>query len=117
MAAALIPLIAELAPTLINLIVGLVHQKAPVAEQIGPGTGPVKFADVFVSVMTDLAKAKATGQIEVLPDDATVKVIIQAAVTGMQLLGLLGGTAAVSPQASSAQSIGLKTGQSLLITA
>ena len=106
-----------LAPALIDLIVGLVHQKAPVAEQLGPGTGPVKFADVFVSVMTDLTKAKAAGRIEALPDDPTVKVIIQAVVTSMQMSGMLGGAIAVPPVAPSAQSIVLKGGQSLLVTA
>ena len=119
MAAALIPLIAGLAPEIISLIVGLVHQKAPAAEQDnGPLTGPVKFADVFVKVMRDLTNAYVTGQISVLPDDTTVKVIIQAVVTSMQLSGYLGGAiAAPTPSTSSAQSVVLKTGQSVLVTA
>jgi hypothetical protein len=93
MAAALIPLIAGLAPEIINLIVSLVHPKAIAAEQLGTGTGPVKFANVFVAVMQDLAKAHAAGTISVLPDDATVKTIIQSVVVSMQLSGFLGGTA------------------------
>ena len=116
MAAALIPLIAGLAPEIINLIVGLVHPKAIAAEQNnGPLTGPVKFADVFVAVMQDLANAHAAGRISGLPDDATVKVIIQAVVTSMQLSGYLGG--AISAPAPSAQSVVLKAGQSVLVTA
>ena len=95
MAAALIPLIAGLAPEIVNLIVGLVHPKAIAAEQKnGPLSGPVKFADVFVGVMKDLTAAHVAGTILVLPDDATVKVIIQAVVTSMQLSGYLGGAIA-----------------------
>jgi hypothetical protein len=124
MAAALIPLLSGLAPEIVNLIVGLVHPKAIAAEQLGPATGLVKFADVFVSVMSDLVKAHAAGTIPALPDEATVKVIIQAAVTSMQLSGLLGG--AIAAPAPSAQSpvagpnrtdVALKGGQSILVTA
>jgi hypothetical protein len=124
MAAALIPLLAGLAPEIVNLIVGLVHPKAIAAEQLGPATGLVKFADVFVSVMSDLVKAHAAGTIAVLPDEATVKVIIQAAVTSMQLSGLLGGSiAAPAPSAQSPVAVpnrtdvALKGGQSILVTA
>jgi hypothetical protein len=124
MAAALIPLLAGLAPEIVNLIVGLVHPKAIVAEQLGAATGPVKFADVFVSVMSDLGKAHAAGTIAVQPDDATVKVIIQAVVTSMKLSGYLGGAIAApapSPQSPVAgpnrTDVALKAGQSLLVTA
>jgi hypothetical protein len=119
MAAALIPLIAGLAPEIINLIVGLVHPKAIAAEQNnGPLSGPVKFADVFVGVMKDLTAAHVAGTIALLPDDATVKVIIQAVVTSMQLTGLIGGASpAATPSALSAQSVVLKNGQSVLVTA
>jgi hypothetical protein len=125
MAAALIPLIAGLAPAVINLIVGLVHHKAPVAEQNGgPLTGPSKFADVFVGTMADLVKAHAAGQIDVLPDEPTVKVILQAVVTSMQLSGYLGGAitgpvpATQSPVAGpNCADVVLNAGHSLLVTA
>jgi hypothetical protein len=119
MAAALVPLIAGIAPEIVNLIVGLVHPKAIAAEQNnGPLTGPVKFADVFVAVMQDLTNAHVAGQLSVLPDDATVKVIIQAVVTSMQLSGYLGGAiAGPTPSTPSGQSVVLKTGQSVLVTA
>jgi hypothetical protein len=120
MAAALVPLIAGLAPDIINLIVGLVHPKAIAAQQAnGPLTGPVKFADVFVSVMQSLTSAHVAGTISVLPDDATVKTIIQSVVTSMQLSGVLGAAVptALAPGAPAAtQSITLQPGQSILIT-
>ncbi len=115
MAAALIPLALSLAPEIINLIASLVHQHAPVAEQQGStGTGPVKFADVFVDVMKDLTSAHAQGQIAILPDDGTVKTIIQAVVTSMKLSGLLDGSASA---ATAAIPLTLKAGQTLTITA
>jgi hypothetical protein len=93
MAAAIIPLIAGLAPSIINLITSLIHQNAPVAETTyGPGTGPVKFADVFASVIAALQKAAAAGTIDkTLPGDDIIKAIIQAVVTSMQMSGTLGG--------------------------
>ena len=117
MAAALIPLIAGLAPEIINLIVGLVHPAATKAEDAGTLTGPVKFADVFVSVMGDLAKAKAAGTISEIPADPTVKTIIQAVVTSMQLSGVLGSGNPSPVTTPTSQSIVLKAGQSLLVTA
>ncbi len=117
MAAAIVPLIGALAPEIISLIAGLVHPKAIAAEAAnGPLSGPVKFADVFVSVMSDLAKAHAAGTIAALPDDATVKVVIQAVVTSMQLSGLIGGAAAAAPGKSAppaTQSFALASGQTL----
>jgi hypothetical protein len=96
MAAAIIPLIAGLAPSIINLITSLIHQNAPVAETTyGPGTGPVKFADVFASVIAALQKAAAAGAIDkALPSDEIIKAIIQAVVTSMQMSGQLGETPA-----------------------
>ncbi len=128
MAAALVPLIAGLAPTVINLITALVHKQAPVAEVThGPGTGPVKFADVFGAVMTALQKAAAAGSISsTLPSDDIVKVVIQAVVSSMQLMGALGSSAvipdttaavlAVTPTPSGQPTISLKAGQTLLVT-
>ena len=60
MAAALIPLIAGIAPSIITLIASLVHKSAPAAESTnGSGTGPVKFAQVFQTVITSLQQAAA----------------------------------------------------------
>src|SRR3984893_17289926 len=118
MAAAIIPLIASLAPTIIDLIASLVHKQAPIAEAtLGTGTGPVKFADVFVSVMESLTKAKVAGQIDLLPDDSTVKTIIQAVVTSMKLTGLLGSapTPTVTDPAA-ASTLTLISGQSVTIS-
>lgn len=120
MATALIPLIAGLAPDLISLIVSLIHPKAIAAESLGQGNGALKFADVFVSVMSDLAKAHAAGSIVgPLPDDATVKLILQSVVLSLKLTGVLtGGAVPPAPvPPASAQSIALKAGQSLLVTA
>ena len=105
MATALIPLIAAIAPEIINLITALVHKAAPAAEQtLGSGTGPVKFAQVFGDVMTALQNAAAAGQIpKALPSDDIVKVVIQAAVNSMQLSGLLG---ASDPTAVPAATVG-----------
>ena len=125
MAAAVIPLITSLAPEVINLITSLIHQFAPQAEVTnGPGTGPVKFADVFVSVMDALTKAKVAGTIAALPDDSTVKTIIQAVITSMQMVGLLGsssiqgasGTPVVPVLPASPSGIVLQPGQSITIT-
>ncbi len=91
MAAALIPLIAGLAPEIINLIAGLVHKQAPIVEAThGPATGPVKFGEVFASVIAALTTAANAGQIpKVLPSDDLIQVIIQAVVTSMKLSGSL----------------------------
>ncbi len=106
MAAALVPLITTVAPSIISLIAGLVHKSAPAAEtQFGPSTGPVKFATVFGDVMTGLQNAAAANQIDkTLPPDQTVQVIIQSIVTSMKLQGMLTGmptttTPALAPTA------------------
>lgn len=108
-------------PAVINLIAGLVHKKAPVIEAArGPQTGPVKFADLFGEVITSLQSAAAVGSIpKALPDDGTIKVIMQAVVTSMKLLGLLDGPAPVPAAvatAPGAQALVLKAGQSVTIT-
>ncbi len=111
MAAAIIPLIAGLAPGVINLIASLVHGAAPQAESLGTGTGPVKFATVFGDVMGSLTKAAEAGSIpKVLPSDDTVKMIIQAVVSSMQLSGTLK-PAAVAPS----EDIVLRAGQAVRI--
>ncbi len=115
MAAAIIPLVAAVAPDIIGLIAGLVHRAAPAAEKNGPGTGPVKFGEVFASVIGSLNSAAIAGQIpKGLPGDDVIKVIIQAVVSSMKLAGLLGdaAVAAISP----AQSLVLKSGQSVTIS-
>jgi len=82
------------------LIAGLVHQKAPAQDAaLGSGTGPVKFANLFVDVMGDLAKAHAAGTIDTIPDDATAKTVIQSVISSMKLLGLLDGSVVVDPAA------------------
>ncbi len=119
MAAAIVPLIAQLAPEIVSLVVGLIHGHAPVAEAArGSGTGPAKFADVFVAVMKDLASAHAVGSIPVLPDDPTVKLIIQSVVNSMQLMGGLGAAAKASPApvAASVKSLTLAPGQAITIS-
>ncbi|GAC1700027.1 MAG: hypothetical protein NVS9B4_00640 [Candidatus Acidiferrum sp.] len=116
MAAAIIPLVMGLAPTLINLIVGLVHKKAPLVEtQLGAGTGPVKFATVFGEVISALQTAAAAGAIDGhLPDDALIKIVIQSSVASMQRLGLLNGTVDAIP--TGARDVVLSAGQSVTIS-
>ncbi len=117
MAAALIPLIAGLAPDIINFITSLIHPAATAAEALGTGTGPLKFATVFSDVVTALQKAAAAGTIDkVLPSDDMIKAIIQAVVTSMQLSGQLGGTA-VNPAPATSQAITLTHGQTITVTA
>ena len=127
MAAALVPLIAGVLPEVITLIAGLVHRAAPQAEaMMGAGTGPVKFADVFASVMGALTKAAEAGQIpKALPADETVKTVIQAVVSSMKLSGLLDvPTPAPAPITKPAagqtgqagQDLVLRAGQSVRIT-
>jgi hypothetical protein len=116
MAAVALPLISALAPSIIDLIAGLVHKSAAAAEAVnGPKTGPVKFAEVFEDVMTALQKAATAGQIaKDLPPDATVQLIIQSVVSSMKLAGLLDG--ATLPVPANPQAISLKSGQSITIT-
>jgi hypothetical protein len=119
-AAALLPLLTPLLPTITNdiigLITGLVHKSAPVAEaNNGPATGPVKFAEVFVSAMSDLVKAHAANQIVMLPDEATVKLVIQSVVSSLKLSGQLSG-AGVGVPAATPQSVVLTAGQSIVVS-
>jgi hypothetical protein len=118
MAAALVPLALSLAPEIINLITGLVHKHATVAQVAKvPNTGPVAFADVLSAVGDDLSRAHAAGQITgPIPEDAIVKVIIQAVVTSMKMSGLLGTPAlpGISTTPGS-QSLVLKLGDTLSI--
>lgn len=130
MAAAIIPLIASVAPTIINLIAALVHPAAAAAEATkGAGTGPVKFAEVFGKVMIDLQNAAAAGMIpKELPSDDLVKLVIQSVVASMKLTGALGGTQVLAsvpgtaaipgtpPDVVSPASIFLRPGQSVVIT-
>lgn len=89
------PLIGTLAPAVVSLISSLVTQHAQTAEAThGQGTGAVKFSDVFVAVMQDLVNTHAAGQLPELPDEATVKTIIQAVVTAMKITNVLGTPAA-----------------------
>jgi len=118
MSAAAVSLITSLAPEVINLIAGLVHKQAPVAEATyGPSTGLVKFADVFSFVITALQTAAAAGQIpKVLPSDDTVKAIIQAVVQSMQLSGLLGAETTTSAASSSSSVVKPAQPQALKLT-
>lgn len=134
MAAVAIPIITAVAPSIIQLIAGLVHRSAPIQEATqGPKTGPVKFAGVFADVIQALTAAANAGQIDkVLPPDPAIQVIIQAVITSMQISGLLSGvptataqTATVAPQAQPAVgappnaaplSFALKNGQILMIS-
>ena len=124
MAAALVPLILGAAPGIIDLITSLVHKSAPAAEQdLGAGTGPVKFAQVFGDVITALQKAAAIDQIpKVLPPDDTIRLIIQAVVSSMILSGGLAPTAPATKAGTSASAIvapaataAIHPGQSLTI--
>ena len=125
MAAAIVPLILGLTPTIINLIAALVHKAAPVAEaQLGNGSGPAKFGIVFGDVINALNKAAIAGQIDkALPPDPVIQLIIQACVQSMILSGLLGGSPAapvsVIPSTVSAtplRSISILPGQSITIS-
>ncbi len=124
MAANVIPLVASIAPEIIGLITSLVHKSAPQAEQqLGAGTGPVKFAQVFGDVMTALQQAAAAGSIDkTLPSDDDVKLVIQSVVTSMKGLGLLDSTTAASllpaanaPAASATKTLTLHSGDTLTI--
>ncbi len=116
MAAAIVPLIAGLAPDIIKLITGLIHREAPAAEAVGgAGTGAVKFAQVFQSVTSSLNAAVSAGVIpKTLPSDDTIKMIIQAVVTSMQIGGML---TPAPTQAPGAQVVVLKAGQTITVSA
>lgn len=113
MAAAIVPLIAGIAPSIISLITSLVHKHAPVAEaKLGSGTGPVKFADVFSSVLQALQQAAGAGAIDkTLPADDLIKLVIQAVVGSLKLQGGLD----ITPV--SGQSVALHAGQTLTVVA
>ncbi len=114
MAAAIIPLVASLAPSLIGLIAGLVHKAAPIAEAQGAGTGQVKFAEVLAAVMGSLTAATEAGQIK-MPDSETVKIVIQAVVSSMKLSGLLDGVVPLAVKGT-VPALVLKAGQSVTIS-
>jgi hypothetical protein len=123
MAAALIPLIAGVAPSVIELITALVHKQAPIADAThGPGTGPVKFADVFGSVIGGLTSAANAGQIDKsLPSEDQIKLIVQSVVTSMIRSGMLGQGQAQLPATSapgglSGYGITLTSGQIVTIS-
>jgi hypothetical protein len=123
MAASIVGLIGSLAPDIINLIASLVQKSATQAEQqLGSGTGPVKFAQVFTDVITALQNAASAGAIgKTLPGDDDVKLIIQSVVTSMKNLGLLSSSTAATllqPVAAPAgtQTLNLHSGDSLTIT-
>jgi hypothetical protein len=125
MAAAIIPILTAVGPSLISLIAGLVHRSAPAAEQqLGPGTGPVKFAQVFGDVIAALNRAASAGQIDkLLPSDQEIQLIIQSVVSSMKLAGLLSASQAAdisqaisTPAPAGQQGIILTAGQSLTIT-
>lgn len=102
MAAAIIPLIAGIAPSVIQLISALVHKFAPQAEQkYGAGTGPIKFADVFNNVIIALQQAAASGAIDkTLPPDELIKAIIEAVVNSLNINGQLSTPVTAAPPAT-----------------
>ncbi len=119
MAAAIIPILGALAPSILDLIAGLVHKSAPAQEAaLGVKTGPVKMANVLEDVMVALQKAAAAGTIpKELPSDQTIATVVQAIVSSMKLSGLLDSpTQPAAPQATQGASYVLRAGQSLTIT-
>lgn len=118
MATAIIPLIAGLAPGIISLITGLVHKHAPVVEAaMGPATGPVKLADVFNRIITDLQNAATAGTIDKsLPPDEMIKLVIQSVVSSLKLDGSLNAPPqAISVAAATNRQISLAAGETLTI--
>ncbi|MDP9171438.1 MAG: hypothetical protein M3N54_12530 [Acidobacteriota bacterium] len=115
MATAIVPIIAQLIPLMpqvIDLIASLVHHKAQAAEVThGPGTGPVKFTDVFVGTMKELVAAHVAGQIDAVPSDDQLRVVIQAVVKTMKLSSLLSGAPPIAPNG-----IQIAAGQTLTIS-
>ena len=117
MASVIVPLVMGLAPEVIKLIASLVHKSAPTAESIGPGTGVVKFAQVFGDVVTALTSAASAGQIsKTLPPDDAIKLIIESVVSSMKLSGDLPASGAPVPAAAQTGQLSLKPGQTLTIT-
>lgn len=122
MAAVALPLIegiAAAAPTVINLITSLVHKTAPVAEATyGPKSGPVKRADVLTAVMGALDRAATSGSIpKALPPDPVIALIVDSVLASMGISGQLTTPSAATPAPAGDQTIALKPGQSLTITA
>jgi hypothetical protein len=119
MAGVIVPLVLAALPELLKvispLISALVHQHAPVIEaQQGPGTGPVKIADLNLIVMAALIKAHAAGEITCdLPSPELVKVMVQTAVSSMKAAGMLKSPA---PGSTGPQDITLGPGQIVTIT-
>lgn len=106
----------KLAPSIIGLISGLVKKKAPVIELIhGPGTGPVKKAELINFVMSKLQEALAAGSISGLPAQVIVDLIVETVVTVMKQNGTLEPPPAPPQPGDSAQSITLHAGQTLSI--
>jgi hypothetical protein len=103
MAAAAIPLLVSLAPSIISLIVGLVHKHAPAAQAANPqpGTGPVRFADVLSNVAQALQSAANAGKIDQasIPPNNTLSTLIETVVQSMKQPG--GVLAAPDPNAGS----------------
>lgn len=118
MASIAAPLIGAIAPQIISLITGLVHRQAPITEaNNGPGTGLVKFADVFGAVVTALQSAAAAGSISpTLPSDDVIRAIIQAVITSMKLSGLLGDAVTPQPPGWTSRALALKPGESITIS-
>jgi D-alanyl-D-alanine dipeptidase len=117
--APLIPLLAGLAPSIVDLIAALTHRSAPVAEAtFGAKAGPVKLATVLSDVMVDLQRAAAAGTIpKELPSDQTISTVVQSVISSMKLSGLLDSpTQPAAPQATQGASYVLKPGQSVTIT-
>ena len=75
--------------TLTDLIAGLVHHQAPVAQATnGPGTGPIKLGDVVLSVQKSLVSAHAAGTLTgTIPDGPTILLIVQSMISIMKLPG------------------------------
>jgi hypothetical protein len=130
MAAAIIPVLAPLIPTLANelvtFIANLAHSHAAAAQVTkAPGTGPAVFADVLLAVQNSLIKTHAAGQLPGdIPDMAIVKIIIQAVYTVMQLPSpamLTAATATVPitgvATTMNAKTLVLRSGESLTISA
>lgn len=115
--AAFIPLIAGLLPDVIKLVTSLAHPAVKEAETLGPGTGPVKLAQVFEIVKSGLQSALIAKTVtDPLPSDDLIKIVIQAVVNALQLEGALGITSTPSVSATGSQALTLKAGQGVSIT-
>lgn len=122
MAGAVVPLIASLAPSLIDLIVSLVHPKVKAASAVATtGQGAVAFGNVLAATLQDLVNAHAAGTLATVPENDTVKLIIQSVYTALKLSGDLPGvptpTLPLVEGPIGAQSIVLKPGSRITISA